>query len=115
MCHFNSPKAKKHELTTRHGNGAILELARRMKSLECRSGELQAQIIGGAKVPGLKGCSSESNVKVAERLLKKFGVSVISRDIGGNLGRKVLFNTLSGESVVMKTAHLRKSDWICRD
>ena len=114
MCHFSAPKAKNHELTTQHGNGAILELARRMKSLDCRSHELQAQIIGGASVPGMKGCASRPNIKIAERLLKKFGVKVVSTDTGGHLGRKVVFNTNTGELVVMKTANLRQSDWICR-
>jgi len=114
MCHFNRPKGKDHELTTHHGNGAILELARRMKALDCSSRELQAQIVGGASIPGMKGCESLANIKMAERLLKRFGVQVISRDTGGHLGRKILFNTRTGEVVVMKTAHLRQSDWICR-
>ncbi|MBF0197830.1 MAG: chemotaxis protein CheD [Planctomycetes bacterium] len=112
MCHFDIPKAKNAALTTRHGNGAILELARKMKKIGSKRHQLEAQIIGGSKRNDGSQSHGKGSVKIAENLLKKFQVPVVSKDVGGIMGRKMMFNTLTGESIVVKTHRLRSSDWL---
>jgi chemotaxis protein CheD len=39
------------------------------------------------------------------------GISIVSEDVGGALGRKIVFNTLTNDVAVLKTDGVRKSDW----
>jgi chemotaxis protein CheD len=65
--------------------------------------ELEVGIFGGAEMfgTGYAGRSSFSvgrqNVDIAEKVLKSEGVKVLSRDVGGKQGRKIYFNTHSGD------------------
>ncbi len=46
-----------------------------------------------------------------KRELKRHKIQVTSEDMGGIFGRKVMFNTHSGEVVVLKTPKVRQTDW----
>ena len=39
----------------------------------------------------------ERNIAVAERLLKEENINIIAQSTGGKKGRKILFNTITGE------------------
>lgn len=54
------------------------------------------------------------NVRVARRILARRGISVVSEDVGGSLGRKVIFDISNGEIAVLKIRQVRRSDWILR-
>lgn len=75
---------------------------------------LEAHIFGGAVGNSgeekMKMIATE-NVKIAKKLLEKKGVTVRSEDCGGTMGRKLIFNTKTGESIVAKVNSLRKQDW----
>ena len=51
---------------------------------------------------------------VAEEILARARVAVVSRDVGGLLGRKVAFSTFSGEIAVYKIERIRETDWYGR-
>jgi chemotaxis protein CheD len=38
-------------------------------------------------------------------------IRIISEDVGGDIGRKLVYNTFSNEVVVYKVKKLRRSDW----
>jgi chemotaxis protein CheD len=40
-----------------------------------------------------------------------FGIKVISEDTGGNVGRKLVYNTLTNEAIIYRANKLRKGDW----
>jgi chemotaxis protein CheD len=113
LCHFDQPWGKGKDLNTRHANGAILSLARRLKDMGARRQQLDAQIIGGACRLHSNFCHADQCVKMAKRILKKFNIPIVSTDTGGRFGRKVIFNPKSGEVAVVKTQKLRASDWNC--
>jgi chemotaxis protein CheD len=51
------------------------------------------------------------NVEYAMDWLEKNHYQVASKDTGGALGRKVVFNTENGEILVYKLKKIRNSDW----
>ena len=57
---------------------------------------------------------SSADVAVAEDVLARHRVVVVSRDVGGALGRKVAFSTFSGEIAVYKIERIRETDWYGR-
>ena len=113
MNHYLYPKASWGEKTTaRYGNVAVLALIRLMLSQGSRLEDMEAQIFGG----GSRGLNDSSrvgrkNVKMAKRILKKKGIKVVSEDVGGIKGRRVLFHTGTNETIVMKTHRIRRGDW----
>ncbi|MFH1135808.1 MAG: chemotaxis protein CheD [Pseudomonadota bacterium] len=113
MNHYLYPKAGRGAKTTaQFGNVAVLALIRLMQSQGSRLEDMEAQIFGG----GSRGLFDHSrvgrkNVKIARKILKKKGIPVVSEDVGGIKGRRVLFHTGTNEAIVMKTHRIRRGDW----
>ena len=75
--------------------------------------DLEAQIYGGAQpIQDDLRCLGKENVAIARKILKHHEIRIISEDVKGNMGRKIIFNTYTGEVVVLKVKQLRKTDWV---
>ena len=111
--HFLFPRAPRRGKTTAHyGNVAVPALIRMMIRQGSRLEDIEAQIFGG----GCRDLSDRNNigrqnVKVARRILKKKGIPVLSEDVGGVMGRRVVFHTRTNETIIMKTRKIRGGDW----
>lgn len=113
MNHFLYPAAgRRARPTPRYGDAAVLGLIRMMLAQGSRVEDMEAQIFGGGQRclsdPGGVG---RRNVKMARRILKKKGIPIVSEDVGGVKGRRVLFHTVTNEVLVMKTSKVRWGDW----
>jgi chemotaxis protein CheD len=115
MNHFIYPWATNgDQATTRFGNIAISLLIKMMLDEGASRSGMEAQIYGGARpICGIATRMGEENVIIARRTLKNHGIKIISEDVEGHLGRKVIFNTFTGEAIVLKVRQLRKTDWRC--
>jgi len=64
---------------------------------------VEAKMFGGGAVIGHSashtavGCIGESNIEVARRLLVDAHIFVCAENVGGSVGRKIIFNTATGE------------------
>lgn len=97
---------------SKYGNVAISTLIKMMLEEGSKPKNIEAQILGGALPKGVKNLSvSEENIRIARKTLDEKGISVISEDIGGHRGRKVVFDTLTGNVAIMKVPKIRKADW----
>ncbi len=115
MNHFLYPSAKSPlEATTRFGNVATVVLIRLLIEEGSEKEDIEAQIFGGASepdsAPELQDVSRK-NIDVARNILAKNGIPIVSEDVGGGKGRKLIFNSHSNEVVVIRTEKLRESDW----
>ncbi len=114
MNHFLYPKAKVFtEPTIEHGIVAIPALIRQMRKQGSRLEDMEAQIFGGGECPGLadSGGLGLKNVKMARKILKKNGIKVVSEDVGGLKGRRLIFHTGTNEALIMKTHRIRRGDY----
>ncbi len=113
MNHFLYPDSKTTDRSTpRYGDIATLALARMMRDNGSKSKHLEAQIFGGAHNPDVSAVNiGQKNITCARRILKKLKIKVISEDVGGEVGRKIIFNTSSCEIAILKVPSLRQSDW----
>lgn len=75
---------------------------------------LEAHIYGASSNPEAEGYIeglAEYNLKVGIEILGKREIHITGRDVGGNRGRKVVFNSSTGESIVAKVDKIRSVDW----
>lgn len=84
----------------KYGNIAIPQLLKKMISLQTQPGNIVAKVFGGAKM--LKDQSNifdigRRNTDLAHELLGSEKIRIIAESTGGEKGRKIFFNTSSGE------------------
>jgi chemotaxis protein CheD len=90
----------------RYGNLAIPALVKAVQALSGAQNGLRAKVFGGAGVLVAMGERANdlgsSNAKIAWQLLAAEKVPVIASDVGGNRGRRLLFNVDDGAAWVWK-------------
>lgn len=116
MCHYLFPyREARLPSTAKFAAPAIVTLAGMFLSTGSVNEKLEAQVFGGAEDPDAKHRSlvtlAKQNIQVGEELLDKIGIPIVSRDVGGHRGRKIVFTSSTGETAVLKVNHLRTTDW----
>ncbi len=112
MNHFVYPITKdKNNATPKFGNVATKVMIKKMYSAGSDPMDIVAQIIGGANLENNNSALGIENVNIARKVLQKEKIKIQSEDIGGNLGRKVIFDMNTGHLMVIKVHQIRSSDW----
>ncbi|MDR2351976.1 MAG: chemotaxis protein CheD [Deltaproteobacteria bacterium] len=113
MNHFLFPKSGFFGSPSKeYGDVAIPQLISKLLRMGSRLEDLEAQIVGGAMIPGTRDNSTGGkNVNIARKILKKQGIPVVSEDVGGFKGRRLIFHTGTNETIVMKTHRIRRGDY----
>jgi chemotaxis protein CheD len=113
MNNFQFPYIReKRKTTVRYGNVAIFALIHMMTNNGSKLKHLEAQIFGGAYNPMVSPKDvGRENIMVARDILEQKRVFVVSEDVGGEKGRKIVFDTNANEIAVLKVDRLRKGDW----
>jgi chemotaxis protein CheD len=84
----------------KYGNIAIEKLIEKMLLMGSDKRNLKAKVFGGGEVIETtikQFVIGERNIKIAFELLEEYKIPVIAKCIGGKSGRKIEFNTASGE------------------
>jgi chemotaxis protein CheD len=113
MNHFLFPKSGFFgSASSEYGDVAIPQLINKLTRMGSRIEDLEAQIVGGAAIPGSRTeATGGKNVKMARKILSKKGIPVVSEDVGGLKGRRLIFHTGTNETMVMKTHRIRRGDY----
>lgn len=105
--------------TPKYGNIAIGRLVDKVQTMS-GAGPLIAKVFGGAsmwsQVSGALAVG-ERNIELAFRILEELKIKVVSQDVGGEMGRKVIFDTESGsvllrrnQSVAMRASEKKRKN-----
>ncbi len=84
----------------KYGNIAIEKLVAGMNRLGSRNANLKAKVFGGASMLMEQSAVFNiglANVNLAWEMLEQNKIQVLASSTGGNRGRKILFNTSTGE------------------
>ena len=99
--HFILPQWNGNDLATmKYGNLSIIRILEELLKLGSKYENVVAKVFGGAEV--LTGTPTtfhigKRNIQIAFELLNEFRIPVLYSNVGGNSGRKIIFNTLTGE------------------
>jgi chemotaxis protein CheD len=94
----------------RYVDFSIRYLARKFDALGARRSDIQVKLFGGADVlpvlspAGARLTVGAQNSRIALEIVEAEGFHVLARDLGGNRGRKIHFDTRTGEVLVYKLA-----------
>jgi len=102
MNHYMLPLWNGEGLASpKYGNIANEKLLEKLLRAGATKQNLVAKLFGGANQINSVMNIGDRNVLVAREQLQSFGIRVLTESVGGNLGRKIKFDTQSGE-VLMK-------------
>lgn len=113
LAHYLYPAAvRRQEATAQYGDAAILHLSRMFREEGSAKADIKAQIFGGAANNNVQ-CKrvADNNIATARRILGYLAIRIISEDVGGDLGRKLVYNSNSNEAIIYKVKKLRGGDW----
>lgn len=111
ICHYILTKSDNKERSGKYGEIAIPHLIQLMLELGSKKANLKAHIVGGGDNKNFSSTVGTENAALAEKLLKKYQIDVLTQDVRGQFGRKVIFNSGSGEILIYKINDIRKDDW----
>lgn len=113
MANYLYPSAEKRpEMTAMYGNVAVRCLIGMFLESGSQAKNMRAQIFGGAGNASLE-CvkAARENIRIARSILREQRIKTISEDVGGSMGRKIVYNNFKNEGVVYKVNVLRSGDW----
>jgi chemotaxis protein CheD len=110
-CHYIYAGSSNGETNGKNGEVAIKHLIRLMQELGSATNQLKAHIIGGGHNFNSYSSIGNENISIAETILEKYRIRVVSKDVGGTMGRKVIFNSMTGKILVYQTSDIRQTDW----
>ena len=88
--------------SVRFGNCAIDQLLSKLLKMGAQRQNLQAKLFGGACIfAGFRKIEDQlgtKNVEIAVQMLAEAAIPVITHDVGGAKGRKLIFNTDCGDA-----------------
>ena len=101
MNHYMLPLWNGQGLASpRYGNIAIEKLIDQMIELGSSKRNLKAKIFGGGEVLEIQNSTFNiglRNIELATNFLAENNIPIISKSVGGKYGRKILFQTETGE------------------
>lgn len=122
ICHALQPRCPQPDRCSedcrnryRYAVCAIEEMTRRITALSLRPRDIEVKLFGGAALIGTRSAASQQNsigqlnVKAAMETISNLGLILKVMDVGGNFGRKIIFNTETGE-ILMKRLHRASAD-----
>ncbi|MGB0525832.1 MAG: chemotaxis protein CheD [Flammeovirgaceae bacterium] len=101
MTHFLLPNIVEHEEPSpKFGDFAIQQTLLKMQALGSKRKTIIAKVFGGANQSGSSLNMGARNVALALKLLEKYSIQVVAKSVLGERGRKINFNTQTGEVLV---------------
>lgn len=98
--------------TNYHADVAIPSLLRQLTHSNPSLNGCEAQLFGGGSQHGRAvQRRADKIIRVVKKILRKHNIPVVSEDVRGSTGRKIVFDTYSGDVFVLKTKKIRKTDW----
>ncbi len=114
MCYYTHAIRENNNSSPRFAAPAILSVLQLMEKGGATRQNIECYIYGGAvneEALRFSAGASEANVRVGKEILTKAGITSYISNTGGGLGRKIIFNSGTGEAIVATVNSVRKSDW----
>jgi chemotaxis protein CheD len=116
ICHALLPSCRREHPCCTGEAGKYVECAlklmlEQLKLQGVQPCEIQAKMFGGSDMFDTPDANrrgvGRQNIEMAQRVLEQAGVKVVTQDLGGPRGRKIIFHTSTGEVFLKR---LRKTE-----
>lgn len=102
LIHYMLPESNSNTNTAKYADTGIPYLIEKMIEMGAKKRNINAKLVGGAKMFSFGNDSSVMNIgrrnaEAAKKILKKENIKVIAEDIGKDFGRTMRFFTDTGE------------------
>ena len=112
MCHYVFPMPAPGDAPSGlYATESVPRMLRTMSSAGSKRRSLSAHILGGASPTTTPDQTAEQNIEAARFILHQNKIPIICEDVGGRVGRKIVFNAENGNVAVVKVRKLRDGDW----
>ncbi len=113
MNHFMLPRSPRGAPTSKFGDAAMAALFKTFNDFGSRWEDLEAQLYGGSWLANNRQSREvgTENVQTARSYLRRYGIALVSEDVGGILGRKIVFLSELNRVFVYKLSDIRKADY----
>ena len=84
----------------KYGNVAIGQLFTKLLDFGAKKEDIVCKIFGGGEVLGeniLIYNVGQRNIELANKMIREMGITIVNSSTGGKLGRKIYFNSSTGE------------------
>jgi len=113
VAHYIYPRTQRRQRPSNyHAEVAIKSLVSCILDQNGYMRNCEALLFGGGNLRGYAKKRAEQTIRATRKILRKMDITIVSEDFGGSMGRKIMFNTYSGETVALKTRNVRKTDWV---
>lgn len=115
MCHGLLPHCRERDQCTgdcrelaKYVECALTWMLKRYRAAGIPPREVEVKVFGGADMFSKRSADrgpisvGKQNIAVAQRIIETEGITVASLDVGGQQGRKLLFNTVTGDVMLKK-------------
>ncbi len=123
ICHVLLPSCEKQKLCKtscadkfKYVDCAVRHMVNLFERLGAERSELKVKYFGGADMfirntekPAPMSVGRQNSI-IAEKIIKAEGLRVVSKDVGGPRGRKILFYSHSGEVLLKRLTHVNDPD-----
>ena len=110
MCHAMLPRPREHDRALKNDSykfrflsHAVPAMLEHFRNAGVRRDEIEVKMFGGGNVIHLEDAGAEdrwignANIQAARELLSEANLTLMAENVGGSVGRKILFNTQAGE------------------
>jgi len=108
LAHIMPPDSQgRAERPAKYADTAVIHLVKELNKLGCRTPSLAAKICGGASMfQAFSGNLNigERNVEAVRVHLKKLSLSIVAEEVGGTVGRTIVYNPAENGKISVKTA-----------
>ncbi len=114
ICHAQLPEENESGRALRYVDSSILMMLESLAWYGIRPDELEVKLFGGADIlrPGMSRRSGfrvgSKNIEAALRVIHAERLTLVASDVGGNEGRKILFNTHTGEILLKRLPRVKE-------
>lgn len=108
-CFYDRPLFR--EKKSNYHVSVALENIKRFLRKKNSAGSVEVCLFGVGEKGGRVKKRLKKSISCVRKICAKSGFRIVSEDLGGERGRKVVFNTYTGETITLKTKDVRKQDW----
>ncbi|QSZ66284.1 chemotaxis protein CheD [Methanofollis aquaemaris] len=114
MAHVMLPESKgQTDRPGKYADTALVTLLEGLGAFGSRNGSIRAKMVGGANMFGFNDNNlniGERNIEAVHNALKEKRIFLDAEDVGGKVGRSVIYNPKAGGEIVV-----RRADGVCAE